>query len=88
MFEVHYTTTLNDAKLLGPVEVLPAVGPIPAVELTVGNIVNRVDVLNMVLAVPTRVGQTTVTHGFVAPVRDVPDRGFDFEYSLLVNRQF
>jgi len=88
MFEAHYTTTLNDAKLLGPLEVLPQFLVIPPVVLTVGNIANRVDVVNMVVGVPTRIGRTTLTHGFVFPVRESPDRGFDFEYSLLVNRQF
>ena len=45
-------------------------------------------VLNLVLAVPTRIGQTTLTHGFVAPVRGGMDRGFDFEYNCVLVRNF
>lgn len=88
MAEVHYSTTLNNADLLGPVQVAPATFGLSAVDLTVGNIANRVDVLDFALAVPLWIGRTNITNGFVAPARTGADRGFDFEYSLLVNRTF
>lgn len=88
MAEVHYSTTLNNADLLGPVQVAPAAFGLSTVDLTVGNIANRVDVLDFALAVPLWIGRTNITNGFVAPARTGADRGFDFEYSLLVNRTF
>jgi hypothetical protein len=92
MFELHYTTTLNDAKLAGPLELTQAQQiqnvTIQPIVLNVGNIANRVDVLNCVLGIPLTIGKTTISNGFVVPLRESPDRGFDFEYNLLMNRKF
>jgi hypothetical protein len=90
--EVHYTTTLNDAKIAGPLELTQAMQiqnvAIQPIVLNVGNIANRIDVVNLVLGVPLRFERTTISNGFVVPLRESPDRGFDFEYNLLVNRKF
>jgi hypothetical protein len=54
----------------------------------VGNGDNRVDILNAALGVSANVGGWVVTNGFVAPLRRAPDRGFDFEYNLQIQRPF
>ena len=88
MAEMHYTTTLNNSDLLGPLQVAPGLSGLSAVNLTVGNIANRVDVLDLALGVPVWFGRTNITQGFIVPLRTGADRGFDFEYSLLLNRRF
>ncbi|MCE9606439.1 MAG: hypothetical protein K8U03_16210 [Planctomycetia bacterium] len=87
MFEAHYTTSLNDAQTTGPFTVatnLPAV----FTQTTVGNIANRIDVVNLVAGVPVMVGATTFTNAFTVPVRGGLNRSFDFEYSLIIDRRF
>ncbi len=84
--ELHYTTTLQDAKLSEfPIDEFPF-GIVLAdfQELKVGNRSNRGDLLNAALGVQADMGPFIVTNGFVAPLRDRPDRGFDFEYNLQV----
>jgi hypothetical protein len=84
--ELHYTTTLNDAQL----EEFPTTSASGGIvladfqELKVGNLANRVDIVNAALGVQAHAGRVIVTNGFVAPLRRTPDRGFDFEYNLQV----
>jgi hypothetical protein len=90
VFEVHYTATLQDAQLIGP---FPVVDPnlisgLPATNLTVGNLKNRMDVVNAVLGVPILMGKTTVYNGFVVPVTTGDNRGFSFEYAFMLDRHF
>jgi hypothetical protein len=88
--ELHYTHTLNDANL----SLIPTTsfsgGLVLAdfQELKVGNLANRVDILNAALGVQANMGQFVVTNGFVAPIRTAPDRGFDFEYNLQIQRPY
>ncbi len=86
--EMHYTTTLNNADQLGPTPVTGPVGINAPVLLSYGNSANRVDTLNSVLGVQALIGRTSISNGFIAPIRNRPDRGYDFEYSLAVNRRF
>ncbi len=86
--ELHYTTTLEDASLV-EVEVLPSVGTlIPATTVQIGNVANRTDVLDLVFGLPIAYDSWRITNGIVAPLRMGADRGFDFEYNLLVGREF
>ncbi len=88
MSELHYTTTLEDASLV-EVEVLPSVGTlIPATTVQIGNVANRTDVLDLVFGVPIAYDSWRITNGIVAPLRMDADRGFDFEYNLMVGREF
>jgi hypothetical protein len=89
LFEMHYTTTLIDAKreeitlleydYLG--ESLP-------VTLTVGNIENRVDILNAGGGLAIQLAKTTIIAGVMAPLRNAPERPFDTEINFQVQRQF
>jgi hypothetical protein len=89
LFEMHYTSTLEDAKLTDiPLTTQASAGTVPLQTITVGNQDNRVDILNAATGVSAQVGAWIVTNGFVAPVRQAPDRGFDFEYNLQVQRPF
>ncbi|WP_146457781.1 hypothetical protein [Rubripirellula tenax] len=85
--EVHYTTTLNDADLVGPVTIGPPLGN-GAATVTNGNLANRVDTFNGLLGAQVQVQKTIITNGFAAPFRDGADRGFDFEYNFSINRLF
>jgi hypothetical protein len=86
MLELHYTTTIEDATLLGPFQVAPDLGTGGPTTLTVGNLNNRIDILNFVVGVPMRVGRTTITNAYIIPVKK--SGGFDYEYTLILNRAF
>jgi hypothetical protein len=90
MFEVHYTTTLQDANVSSiPVFVEGSLGTIPVQSIEFGNPLNRVDIVNVVAGLSARMGNWVVTNGFVAPVSsDEEKRGFDFEYNLQIQRPF
>lgn len=85
--EFHYTTSLNDADVIGPVVVARDFGTGNSV-LNYGNSANRVDLLNAVLGVQTVIGKTVFLNGVVAPLRSGADRAYDFEYSFSMNRLF
>lgn len=85
--EIHYTSTLEDAKLSEfPLDTASA-GLVLAdfQELKIGNLANRVDIVNAALGVQAHMGRLIINNGFVAPVREHPDRGFDFEYNCQVH---
>jgi len=97
LFEVHYTTTLNKAKInsiplslafngisLPPGD--PAFAGFDAIE--VGNLDNRIDIVNLVAGLSADVGNWVVTNGVTAPITTGSNRGFDFEYNLQVQRPF
>jgi hypothetical protein len=87
--ELHYTTTLQDANLTDiPLTTQSSVGTVPLQQITVGNQDNRVDILNAATGVSANVGGWIVTNGFIAPVKRAPDRGFDFEYNLQLQRLY
>jgi hypothetical protein len=86
--ELHYTTTLQDAKVFRREFPASAFGePVP-VAASVGNVANRVDVVNLVLGLAAEVGRTTITNGFVMPLSQDDNKAFDFEYNLQVQRRF
>ena len=85
--EFHYTSSLNNADVVGPVVVERNLGNGNSV-LNFGNTAGRVDLLNAVLGVQTVIGKTVFVHGFVAPLRSGADKAYDFEYSFSLNRLF
>ncbi len=84
---MHYTTTLNDADIIGPITVAPDLG-IGEQNLRVGNLANRVDSLNLTIGTQATIHKTNFSNGFSVPIRTGTDRGYDFEYSLSINRAF
>ena len=89
MFELHYTTTLNDANFGNiPINIESTVGAPPETTITFGNANNRIDILNAVVGLSANVGNLVITNGFTAPIREGSNRGFDFEYNLQIQRPF
>lgn len=93
LFEVHYTTPLQDANLSElPLEFIQVTSgdavPNDAADPIVGNRNSSIDIINATLGVSARIGKTTITNGFTAPLTDNDNRGFDFEYNLQVQREF
>ena len=83
--ELHYTSSLNDADVVGS----PAPSFANGTEFVrYGNFANRIDLLDTLVGVQTIIRQTAITNGFVVPLRSGPDRQYDFEYSLSMNRRF
>ena len=88
MSELHYTTTIEDAKL-SEVQVIDAIPPLlPETTVQIGNIANRTDVLDIVIGLPVSIGQWRFINGVVAPLRPAPDRGFSWEYNSMIGKQF
>lgn len=90
ILELHYTTALNDAdRNPFSIAVLPLPGPLPSLEadVVVGNLANRVDLLNMTAGTHFQLGErTSLGVGFVVPLRQgVGDKPFDFELNVLLN---
>jgi hypothetical protein len=90
MFEVHYTSTLQDANISSiPVFVQGSLGTIPVQSLDFGNRLNRVDIVNVVAGLSAKAGNWVVTNGVAAPVKECRcSRGFDFEYNFQLQRPF
>lgn len=92
MFEVHYTTTLQDAIISSvPLSVdtsgTSGVNPIQTLEF--GNLLNRVDIVNLVLGLSARSGNWVITNGVTVPIStSEQDNPFDFEYNLQTQRPF
>lgn len=90
LFELHYTTTLNEANINSiPIELTidgAGIGSFQSID--VGNAENRVDILNAVAGLSANMNNWVITNGFTAPIGTGSNRGFDFEYNLQVQRPF
>ena len=93
MAEVHYTGTLQDAKLSTiPLEVDPdfLAGTFDEF-FTFGNFLNQTDIVNAVFGLSGNIGRdgrTVVTNGIAVPISDGEEKAFDLEYNLQVQRLF
>jgi hypothetical protein len=91
LMELHYTTTLDDADIVvvpeTPIRTGTAanlIGPLPPPQL--GNIANRVDILNYTVGGVVTLGQhVTLATAYVVPLRDDLDRTFDGELNVQLN---
>lgn len=93
LLELHYTTTLQDAKLSTiPLDVEPPFFAGTFDEFfTFGNFMNRSDIVNVGVGLSANIGaqgRTLVTNGLVLPVTQGDQRAFDLEYNLQVQRNF
>jgi hypothetical protein len=96
--ELHYTTTLNDAQIVNlPLATrsanLLAVGPggvpIPEPNPTVGNLKNRVDILDITFGATFVISnRATMAMGWAFPLRGGDDKVFNWEYLLQLNYYF
>jgi hypothetical protein len=91
LMELHYTGTLDDADIVTvpetPIRTFDStglIGPLPAPRL--GNVANRVNILNYTIGGVVTLGQhTTLATGYVVPLRDGQDRTFDGELNVQLN---
>jgi hypothetical protein len=87
--ELHYTTTLEDANLTDvPLNVQASGGTAPLQEIQIGNINNRVDMLNAAVGASLQINLWMLNGGVIVPLRDCPDCGYDIEYNAQVQRLF
>lgn len=93
--ELHYTTTLTNASIATlPADSLLQINPatqrlVQEQPPRVGNLNNRIDILDMTVASTFLLGEhTTVATGFSFPLHGSPDRTFDWEYHLQLNYIF
>jgi hypothetical protein len=96
--ELHYTTALDNADIrsqpLAPRgTALNVVGPngnlIPEPNPRVGNLRNRVDILDLTVGTTFEIAnQATVATGFAFPLRGGDNKTFDWEFQLQVNFYF
>ncbi|MEM9365947.1 MAG: hypothetical protein AAGD07_08110 [Planctomycetota bacterium] len=93
LFELHYTATLQRAnQSLVPITNFVTVAdpsltpllPFLIQDTNVGNAEPHTHLLNAAAGLSFDIGRFTITNGVAAPLREAPDRGFDFEYNLQV----
>jgi hypothetical protein len=92
--ELHYTTTLDNADI----QVLPTdpntfsiVGskPVPEPHPTIGNLRNRVDILDMTVGATALFSdRATLAAGVAFPLRGSSNRTYDWEFQLQFNYYF
>lgn len=90
ILEFHYTTALNEAdKNPFDITVLPLPGPIPDLKasVVVGNLSNRVDIVNMTVGTHFQLWpRTSLGVGCITPLRQKEgDKPFDFELNVFLN---
>jgi hypothetical protein len=96
--ELHYTTTLNDAQIINLplanrsanlLSVGPGGVPIPEPNPTVGNLRNRVDILDITFGATFVISnRATIATGWAFPLRGGDDKVFNWEYLLQLNYYF
>jgi len=82
-FELHYTTTMNDADSVtaGNVD--------PNAQDVVTNGSNRLDILDTTVGIRAQLGESLfVTAAYVAPLRTGVEKSFDSEFNLNISRYF
>jgi hypothetical protein len=79
VLEFHYTTTLEDADLVRD----------PTELVVIGNSLNRLDVMDVTVGLHAELANRTALRvAGVLPLRDHPDKPFDAEVQISVNRRF
>jgi hypothetical protein len=96
--ELHYTTTLENADIrtlptatqsANLAVVGPGGAPIPEPNPTVGNLRNRVDILDLTVGSTWLIAnRATFATGFAFPLKTGDDRTFDWEFQLQLNYYF
>lgn len=82
VFELHYTTTVQDTDTVG-------LGSNSFLVGNISNAANRQDLLNLTSGLHTQLGPLSALRvGAVVPLRDQPDRVFDSEVQVSFNRKF
>ena len=81
LLEFHYTTTLQDADIFNTA--------VPSGPIQLGNLLNRVDVANMTVGLHAELfNNTTMRVSGVFPLQDEPEKPFDAEIHVMLNRYY
>lgn len=83
--ELHWTSTLNDADTV--IADLGTINSTP-IRLNLGNMANRVDVLNLIVGASLQVGPTDINVGYVIPLSGGANRAFDHEVNVIATHRF
>jgi hypothetical protein len=84
--ELHYTTTLNDARI---VTVPQDIFAVPGATGEFGNQRNRVDILDLTVGTTVEIArQTTIATGFSFPLLQHDNRTFVWEFLFQINYYF
>jgi hypothetical protein len=95
--EIHYTTTLSDAKIVtlpgnGIYQQIDPKNPrnlIPEIPPQVGNQRGRVDILDLTVGTTVEIAnRTTLAAGFAFPVKGGDNKVFEWEFQLQLNYYF
>ncbi len=78
--EFHYGTTLQDADVVSGLAGRSAIA--------ISNPFNRLDIPDLTMGLHAEIAKTSVRVGAIFPLKDDPDRGFDTEIQVSVNRRF
>jgi hypothetical protein len=82
VFELHYTSTIQDSDVLNMPQGNPLAGQLV-------NDANRLDLLNLTSGIHAQLGpMSSLRIGSVVPLRQSPDRVFDSEIQVSFNRRF
>ena len=76
--EVHWNKSLQEGDFIEETTGLYGVG----------NFAENVDIWDLTLGLHVRLCDTTITAAYIVPLTDGPDRPFDGEFRLIVNRWF
>jgi len=86
VFELHYTTSIQDSDTVAFTTAGQSITPVTG---TLGNPANRFDLLNLTAGLHVDVTEMTDFRiGCVVPLRDDPDRQFDAEIQVSLNRYY
>jgi len=81
MVEFHYTTTLQDADVVS--------GDVAGANFQFGNFTNRLDVVNLTVGLQAEIsGCTSLRVGGIFPLDESPERPFDAEFHVSLDRRF
>ena len=86
LLEVHWTSTLVDADLTEDFLIYEFAGQ--EARITIGNIANRVDIVNLTLGSAIEMGRAEITPGFTIPLSTGDQKPFDWEFTLLANYRY
>ncbi len=90
IFEVHYTSTLDDANpFTTQIATITDGGFLSfPVNLAIGNQTDNIDIVNLTTGLTFDLDAILVTHGFTAPVSTGANKPFDFEYNLQIQHRY
>jgi hypothetical protein len=89
MGELHYASTVSKANFSDvPIDVLAAAGATPRESIQIDDAGEPDDVVNAAVGLSGQWGSWNLLNGVVVPLQQAPDRAFDFQYNVQIQRLF